>query len=178
MIDKLEKHIKAWKRMTDTPERQLKKKQRKYRTIATRMEKIWIMLLQKTGAKPSKIDWTASGGRATKVVADPLTVKSGITGGPPKERILGWNTDFPKAEIRAHLLHHSLHGPGTKKNLTPTSRTINRAMLDKAEAPALKALGIRPRNKNLDHTELVYTTTVTYGKQNKGEALSRFFPFV
>ncbi len=124
-----------------------------------------IEMLQKDGDPPvSRVTWGGidSRGRATSVEADPLTVK-GALGSRPSNRIPGWKMG-PESQIRAHLLHDRLHGPGKRFNLTPTSRSINGQMYHRAEKPALRSLGIRkgiPKNEQFE--QLKFKTEVEYG---------------
>jgi hypothetical protein len=163
-VDKLEKDYTAWPRMKIDTEAARRRKSEAYLAIFQLTMQV-MKAIDPGGPVPmSSITWGSldSRGRATGVFASTLTVK-GPKGGTPSETIPGWDTRYEESEIRAHLLHHRIHGPGKRFNLTPTSRSINRRMFEDVEKYALEALGIKPKSTVKQKTvKLSYSTKVTY----------------
>jgi hypothetical protein len=110
----------------------------------------------------SSISWTTGPkGRAVQVIANPLTI-NGEGGSAPQEDVPGWTgaSGVPEARIRAHLLHHDLHGPGRRFNLTPTSTSTNGLMWHRFEKHAKAAIIKKKR-------QLYYMTKVKYDDTTK-----------
>ena len=176
-IDDLDKKYTAWKGIVTTDDKGKKEKEKRFVAIARLVESIWKKVASEGPVPDSVIHWSPrdSRGRATGVVADPLT-KKGADGGPPKADIPGWDQEdpgkrSPEGRIRAHLLHYALHGPGEAYNLTPTSNSVNALMYTKVESHALKALGIRKNATSAKvpkATQLHYETKVTYNDRLTG----------
>jgi hypothetical protein len=167
-LSEIESAYTGWRGMPHDTEAQSQQKGRVYQAILQKIERVWKQLPSEDRIPVSRIRWLPlSNGRATGVTANPLTVK-GVSGSPPRETIRGYDRDFEHngvrvAAIRAHLLHHRLHGPGRRFNLTPTSNSYNRLMYHGVERQALEASGIIPRNREKQlNTKLDYRVTVTY----------------
>jgi hypothetical protein len=96
---------------------------------------------------PSFVRFEQTGGKASKVVAEPLTKIQGNTAGSqPGQDPKGFNVGQylnkqGKSEkghdsiqwVRAHLLNDNLHGPGVSWNLVPGRQALNGAMKDGPE---------------------------------------------
>ena len=169
-VDKLEADYSAWKGMKKDTEAAQRKKSNAYVALFKLTTDIMKATDTTPGVRMSSITWDAldTRGRAKGVTANPLTAK-GPKGGTPSESIPGGDTAYEETEIRAHLLHHKMHGPGKRFNMTPTSRSINGLMLNQVEKHALDALGIKskttgkPIPTRQNSVELTYTTKVRYG---------------
>ncbi len=168
-ITKLQQDHKDWESMKEDSETKKKKKVRKYSKIGGLIAKIMNQMGSDKPAEKSEISWNYpdSRGRTKGVTATKLTHK-GEDGSPPKsgENPPGWLTRdkagsdlAKKGLIRAHLIHHDLHGPGTVKNLTPTSSKTNQLMYNRVERHALKAVK--------SNRTLTYSTKVTYDDSQK-----------
>lgn len=168
LIKDLDVKYSRWKQMPINNEAEKMKKSEEYLAIYNHMTKIVERSPSEIAVPLSKIDWKPMDqGRAKGVKADPLTI-NGPPGSKPQEDILGWNTSYEYngeriSYIKAHLLHHHLHGPGRRFNMTPTSNSINRLMYHRIEKQALEALGIRPKDKERQRSrKLTYETDVKY----------------
>ncbi|SHE51896.1 eCIS core domain-containing protein [Pedobacter caeni] len=92
----------------------------------------------------TKVTYEPKGGKAGKVIADPLTKESGNTkGSRPSVDPDGWTThimtiaNYAKTYVRLHLLSEKLHGPGNETwNLTPGAKSENGLMEKHAEKSA------------------------------------------
>jgi len=180
-IAALEKEYARWRGIKITGDKEkdaqklTKEKEEIYEKVVELIESIYRKLPGDKRPPPSIIKWGSldSRGRATWVKADLLTKEppaSGEEGSRPKEAIPGWDKESPgnrtrEGQIRAHLLHHRLHGPGTQKNLTPASSQTNQLMYNRVEAPSLAAVAAGK--------ELMYHTQVEYG--GTGDKLRRDF---
>jgi len=167
-INDLDSMHKKWVLMASTTEKDRTEKAKQYQSIIKKIEKIWTKIPDANNIKMSKINWTTGPeGRAEKVVADPLTAK-GVKGSAPRETIPGYDPTLTHngeqiACIKAHLLHHKMHGPGRKFNMTPTSRSMNGKMLHQVEKYILMELGIKPVKPNLQKTRVAhYETEIKY----------------
>lgn len=160
-IGRLDKAYGEWEKLPAETEPQRAEKSKGYTRI---LDIIRGVLERMPSSEPdlpvSKISWDGlEAGRAKGVTANPLTRK-GAGGSKPEEPILGWDTSVREARIRAHLLHHNLHGPGRRFNLTPTSSQTNQLMYNRVEKHALKAV-------QAGH-QLIYSTQVDYDNDQKG----------
>lgn len=106
---------------------------------------------------------TDSKGRAYMLRAAPLSKIPGNTrGSTPTQDPQGW-TNIPVslrrggAWVRAHMLNHRLHGPGTRENLFPGTRDMNlRDMENQVEHFAKEAVW--------DNNQIIYyNVDVSYG---------------
>lgn len=115
----------------------------------------------------------------TKAVADPLTIM-GEKGSKPyqtndiwelvRQRKVGDGNFY----IQGHLINEQLHGPGTKKNLTPISQTANRKHEIRVESKVKDMVWSR-RRKNTNGAERVnpgsdkvhYQVEAIYGNGRK-----------
>lgn len=101
---------------------------------------------------------TADGGRASSVIANPLTYLPGSeVGSAPGEDPPGWKNYAQNSSeqwVRGHLLSEHLHGPGKKWNMVPVNQSVNSSMA------AVEAKVI-PLIANQGKT-YYYETTVTY----------------
>lgn len=118
--------------------------------------------IENTSLSSSQVILSAEGGRAKRVVAQPLTKVPGNTHGssPGSSVPIGWEKIEPQERskywVRAHLLNHHLHGPGVIENLFPAHKEINSGMEVQVEGPAKKALA------NKDNKTYFYETNLTY----------------
>jgi hypothetical protein len=160
-IGRLEKAYGEWEKLPAETEPQRAKKSEGYTRILDIIRGVLERMPSSDPDLPvSKINWGGlDAGRASSVTANPLTRK-GAGGSKPEEPILGWDTSVREARIRAHLLHHNLHGPGRRFNLTPTSSQTNQLMYNRVEKHALKAV-------QAGH-QLIYSTQVKYDNSQKG----------
>ncbi|CAA9197840.1 eCIS core domain-containing protein [Flavobacterium collinsii] len=106
---------------------------------------------------------TDTKGRSYMLRAAPLTKIPGNTrGSTPTNDPMGWS-NIPLNQrsagqwVRAHLLNHRLHGPGTVQNLFPGTRDMNlRDMESQVEDPAKEAVW--------DNNQILYyNVDVSYG---------------
>lgn len=175
-INELEGNYNAWKKMGEKTDAKKEGKAKEYSRIAGLIATIMNEIGSDKPVKDSKITWDYpdTEGRTRGVKADPLTVKKGNSegGSPPKsgEHPKGWKErgqapEPKKGLIRAHLLHHRLHGPGTVKNLTPTSSGTNQLMYNRVEKHALMAIK--------SNRALTYVTKVEYD-DNEAPPLKHF----
>ncbi|MGS2764504.1 eCIS core domain-containing protein [Sinomicrobium sp. M5D2P9] len=125
---------------------------------------------------------TDSKGRAYMLRAAPLSKIPGNTrGSTPTQNPQGW-INIPVslrrsgAWVRAHMLNHRLHGPGTRENLFPGTRDINlRDMENQVEQYAKEAVW--------DNSQVIYyNVDVSYGNTGMFEDIPtvitmRYGPF-
>ncbi|WP_298898268.1 DUF4157 domain-containing protein [uncultured Psychroserpens sp.] len=111
----------------------------------------------------TNVTFNTEGNRAKEMLAEPLTRIPGNTRGQtPSQYPLGWslidvNLRRSGAWVRAHMLSHRLHGPGTRNNLFPGTRHMN---LDNMESRVERPL------KNLVWNRgkvMYYRVSLTYG---------------
>lgn len=127
---------------------------------------------------PTEVTYTMEGGKASTVIAKPLTMKEGNTKGSHNQssvNILGWDLIPAEARqaqmwVRAHLLNGDYHGPAKTWNLVPGTKETNNNQKVEIE---------NPLKKEIDNGKVMYTITdVDYfdGKQSHelGENLSLF----
>lgn len=107
----------------------------------------------------SNVTYSIDAGRASQVIAFPLTKLPGNTrGSEPSQDPLGWDhegvAENPDFWVRAHLLNHHLHGPGEAWNLTPGTKETNNSMRTEVETQA--------KNRVQEDKILYYETRVSY----------------
>ncbi len=124
---------------------------------------------------PTKVDHSPpDNGRASHVVAEPLTKKAGNTkGSKPQANVPGWahaqKLNKKKDEwVRLHLLSERLHGPGQGWNLTPGAKTVNSAMEKGVEREAKEGINASKI--------LFYETMVEYHESDSGFTEKSNFP--
>lgn len=191
-IAALEKEYARWTKIKITgdierdTERLTKEKEEIYEKVVDLIERVYLKLPTARKLPPSKIKWGLldSRGRATSVTADTLTKEppeSGEEGSTPQESIPGWEKEKPgertrEGRIRAHLLHHRLHGPGTRKNLTPTSSQTNQLMYNRVEEPSLaavKAGKILEYHTNVEYASSGKSPLIDFAKHIKIESVDK-----
>jgi hypothetical protein len=108
--------------------------------------------LSKLGGKearpPSKISYPeqqpwAGDSDGKKMIAMPLSIDpGGHSGSVPREESNLWSevNNRTGEYVRGHLLNHHLHGPGTKVNMTPITRSLNADMEKQVEDKAKRAV--------------------------------------
>jgi hypothetical protein len=162
-IQNLEKEGTQWEKMTEDSEQKRADKSKAYERVYYHVQNVFQYMPIDQSLPVSQITWAPDPkGRACKVKVDPLTL-NGAGGSQPQEEIAGWKgvSDVPEARIRAHLLHHDLHGPGRRFNITPTSTSTNGLMFHRFEKHAIKSVS---RKK-----QLFYMTEVFYDDSQKGK---------
>ena len=124
-----------------------KKLEKQLIPLASKLEVIGVGITQesddvKTQIKPTE---TGPGGRAKRVVADPLSKFPGnTTGSRPSADPPGWKShietiqNYQNFYVRLHIVSEKLHGPGRLWNLTPGKDKENQEMEREAERPAQK----------------------------------------
>ncbi|MFP4101711.1 eCIS core domain-containing protein [Coleofasciculus sp.] len=129
---------------------------------------------------------TGAGGRAGKVVADPLSKYPGNTSGSrPKVDPPGWNShiktipDYEKYYSRLHIVSEKLHGPGNVIwNLTPGKDSENQRMEAQAERPAQKLVeqgnvlwyeGTVTYRTEVGYTDFAKKINIRYGFKEKDD---------
>jgi hypothetical protein len=90
------------------------------------------------------VTWSAPDEDGVTMRAEPLTLNPGpYAGSQPVEESKLWRLTtarFPGKYVRGHLLNHHVHGPGTKRNLTPITIGANNRMERLAESQVKKAV--------------------------------------
>jgi hypothetical protein len=162
-IGKLEKEGAPWEALAEDTEQQKTKKSKAYLDVYEKVQEVFRYMPNDEAVPASSISWTIGPrGRAKEVVANPLTI-NGEGGSAPQDDVPGWTgtSGVPEARIRAHLLHHALHGPGRRFNLTPTSTSTNGLIYHRFEKHAIDAVTKKKKT-------LFYKTIVTYDDSQKG----------
>lgn len=123
----------------------------------------------------------ADAGRATSVVAEPLTQLPGNTAGSePFENPtghaelvsdFGW-TESERGRLwkRGHLLNHNLHGPGEARNMAMITTFSNNSMKTGIEEPAKSAVDANPNKV------YYYDVQVSYFAANSSTPNIELFP--
>jgi phage-related protein len=90
------------------------------------------------------VTWSAPDEDGVSMTAEPLSLNPGkFAGSQPSEESKLWQkvtAKFPGKYVRGHLLNHHVHGPGTKKNLTPITIGANNRMERLGESAVKKAV--------------------------------------
>ena len=101
--------------------------------------------LRGEGKPPATVvSWSAPEEDGVSMRAEPLSLNPGpYAGSQPGEESKLWrltSTRFPGKYVRGHLLNHHVHGPGTRRNLTPITIGANNRMERLAESQVKKAV--------------------------------------
>lgn len=90
------------------------------------------------------VTWSAPSEDGISMTAEPLTLNPGkLAGSKPNEESRLWQkvtAHWPGKYVRGHLLNHHVHGPGTKRNLTPITIGANNRMERLGESAVKKAV--------------------------------------
>lgn len=90
------------------------------------------------------VAWNAPDEDGVTMRAEPLSLNPGpFAGSQPVEESKLWRLTtarFPGKYVRGHLLNHHVHGPGTRRNLTPITIGANNRMERLAESQVKKAV--------------------------------------
>lgn len=101
--------------------------------------------LRGDGTPPATVvTWSAPDEDGVSMRAEPLSLNPGpYAGSQPVEASKLWlktSARHPGKYVRGHLLNHHVHGPGTKRNLTPITIGANNRMERLAESQVKKAV--------------------------------------